>query len=192
MNVQLDLEMKFFEKPEEWRAWLENHHTQRDGIWLKFFKKKSGIPSMDYDQALDEALCFGWIDGQVKKFDENSWVQRFTPRRPRSNWSLKNTENIERLTKLGKMAPAGLKEVASAKADGRWQAAYAGQKTAKPPEDFLQALSESQDASEFFESLSRAERYAYYYRLQNAKSAETRENRIKLFITMLERGQTLH
>jgi uncharacterized protein YdeI (YjbR/CyaY-like superfamily) len=147
---------------------------------------------MDYAQALDEALCFGWIDGQVKKNDDVSWFQRFTPRRPRSNWSLKNTENIERLTKLGKMEAAGLKEVAAAKADGRWQAAYAGQKNAKPPEDFLQALGESPEASEFFESLTRAQRYAYYYRLHNAKTAETRENRIKLFITMLERGQALH
>lgn len=192
MTEQSDLVKLFFPTPEEWRAWLKEHHTQFDGIWLKFNKKKSGLPSMDYAQALDEALCFGWIDGQLQKNDDVSWYQRFTPRRARSVWSLKNTENIERLTKLGKMEAAGLKEVAAAKADGRWQAAYAGQKTAKPPEDFLQALGESPEASEFFESLTRAQRYAYYYRLQSAKTAETRENRIKLFITMLERGQALH
>jgi uncharacterized protein YdeI (YjbR/CyaY-like superfamily) len=192
MNPELDLPMHFFETPEKWRAWLEKNYAQHDGIWLKFFKKKAEVPTMTYEQALDEALCFGWIDGQVKKFDEQSWVQRFTPRRAHSNWSLKNTENIERLQKLGKMHEAGQREVAAAKADGRWQAAYAGQKTAKPPEDFLEALAGSREASEFFESLTRAQRYAYYYRLQNAKTAETRENRIKLFITMLERGQALH
>lgn len=192
MSLDLDLPILSFTQQSEWRSWLEKNHTQPDGIWLKMYKKKSGIPSLDYPQALDEALCFGWIDGQIKKNDDISWFQRFTPRRPKSTWSLKNTENIERLTRAGKMMPSGLKEVAAAKADGRWQAAYAGQKNAKPPEDFLQALSENPDAADFFESLNRAQRYAYYFRLHMAKTPEARENRIKLFITKLERGETLH
>jgi uncharacterized protein YdeI (YjbR/CyaY-like superfamily) len=134
--------MRIFKSSADFRQWLEKNHTGSTGIWLRFFKKASGEKSLSYAQALDQALCFGWIDGQKKPFDAQSWLQRFTPRRPKSAWSKINTEHVARLTKAGAMAAAGLAAVAAAKADGRWQAAYASQRNADPPEDFLKEQGE--------------------------------------------------
>jgi uncharacterized protein YdeI (YjbR/CyaY-like superfamily) len=181
-----------FETPDEWREWLKKNHEQQDVVWVHFFKKDSGVKSINYAEALDEALCFGWIDGQVKKVDVKSWKQRFTPRRARSNWSVKNTQNIERLTKLGKREPAGMKQVEAARADGRWQQAYESQKKGRPPDDFILALSKNIRANEFFKTLDKHNLYAIYYRIQSAKKPETRENRIKMIIAMLEKGLKLH
>lgn len=185
----LDLPVHSFATPDLWRAWLTEHHTQGDGIWLKMYKKDSGIPSINYAQALDEALCFGWIDGQLKKCDEQSWYQRFTPRRARSVWSEKNTQNVARLIKAGKMMEAGMREVESAKADGRWQARYSPPSKGTPPKEFFQLLEKNPKAKAFYETLNKQNVYAIYYRIHNAKREETRQNRIKMFVAMLEKEQ---
>lgn len=141
---------------------------------------------------MDHALCFGWIDGQKKSLDELSWIQKFTPRRPRSGWSKLNTQHVERLTAAGLMMEAGLRAVAAAQADGRWHAAYDSARNARPPEDFLQALAKSKKAKAFFEMLNRANVYAIVYRLQTAKKPETRERRMKNILAMLAQGEKFH
>src|ERR1700730_2520115 len=132
--------MQIFKSSADFREWLEKNHAQSDGIWLRIFKKASNEKSLTYAGALDQALCYGWIDGQKKPFDELSWLQKFTPRRSKSGWTKLKTQHVERLTKAGAMTPAGLKAVEAAKVDGRWEAAYASPKNAVPPEDFLKAL----------------------------------------------------
>jgi uncharacterized protein YdeI (YjbR/CyaY-like superfamily) len=181
-----------FKTTADFRAWLETNHGQCGGIWLRFFKKDSGKPTVTYAEALDEALCFGWIDGQAKPLDELSWIQKFTPRRARSGWSKRNTEHVERLTKAGLMMPAGLLAVAAAKADGRWHAAYDSPRNARPPEDFLKALGKNKPAKAFFETLNRANVYAIVYRLQTAKKPETRARRMETILAMLGRGEKFH
>ncbi|HSY17622.1 MAG TPA: YdeI/OmpD-associated family protein [Candidatus Acidoferrales bacterium] len=173
-------------------AWLTINHDKCDGIWLRLFKKDSGKASVTYAEALDQALCFGWIDGQVKSLDELSWVQKFTPRRARSRWSKRNTEHVERLGNAGMMMPAGLLAVEAAKADGRWHTAYDSPRNAKPPEDFLKALGKDKKAKAFFETLNRANVYAIVYRLQTAKKPETRARRMETILAMLGRGETYH
>ena len=163
-----------------------------DGIWLRIFKKDSGKATVTYAEALDQALCFGWIDGQKKSHDEFSFIQRFTPRRPRSSWSKINTQHVARLTKAGQMMPAGLAAVRAAKTDGRWQAAYDSHRTAAPPADFLRALNRDRKAKSFFETLNRANVYAIVYRLQTAKRPETRERRLQTILGMMRRGETFH
>jgi uncharacterized protein YdeI (YjbR/CyaY-like superfamily) len=181
-----------FKTAAAFRAWLATNHDQCEGIWLRLFKKDSGRAAVTYAEALDEALCFGWIDGQVKSLDELSWIQRFTPRRARSGWSKLNTEHVERLTQAGLMRPAGLLAVAAAKADGRWHSAYDSPKNAKPPEDFLRALGKNKQAKAFFATLNRANVYAIVYRLQTAKKPETRARRMEMIFAMLGRGEKFH
>lgn len=178
--------------PAELRKWLQKNHARSDGIWLRFFKKSSGRKSVNHAEALDQALCFGWIDGQAKPKDEHSWLQKFTPRRAKSGWSKLNTAHTERLIQAGQMARAGFEAVAAAKADGRWQAAYDSPRNAAPPDDFLKALGKHKRAKAFFESLNRSNVYAIVYRLQTAKKPETREKRMKTILEMLQRGEKFH
>jgi uncharacterized protein YdeI (YjbR/CyaY-like superfamily) len=181
-----------FTSPTEFRKWLEENHANSDGVWLRFFKKDSGRKSVNHAEALDQALCFGWIDGQAKPKDERSWLQKFTPRRAKSGWSKLNTAHVERLIKAGQMARAGLAAVAAAKADGRWQIAYDSPRNAAPPEDFLKALGKHKKARAFFETLNRSNVYAIIYRLQTAKKPETRQKRMRLILEMLKRGEKFH
>ncbi len=176
----------------EFRAWLESNHDKCDGIWLRFFKKASKVASVNYAEALDHSLCFGWIDGQVRPFDAHSWIQKFTPRRTRSSWSKRNTEHVARLTKAGLMHAAGHKAIEAAKADGRWAGAYDSPRNAVPPADFLKALESNKKAKEFFATLNRANIYYIVYNLQTAKKPETRERRFKMILESLERGKKFH
>lgn len=181
-----------FETPQEWEEWLEKHHADTTAVWLRFYNKASGKKVFTYAQALDVALCFGWIDGLVNKYDSDSHLQRFTPRRKQSNWSKRNTEHIERLTKLGKMRPAGIAEVEAANQDGRWDRAYDSPANITLPEDFLKELSKNKKAKKFFDTLSKTNLYAIAYRLQTAKKPETRERRKKIMLEMLEKGEKFH
>lgn len=173
-------------------AWLEENHDSPSGVWLKLAKKGASEPSVTYDEAVELALCFGWIDSQVRRFDDQHYLQRFTPRRPRGRWSRINREKAEALIVAGKMRPAGLAEVEAAKADGRWEAAYEGQRTAQVPPDLQRELDASPVAAEFFAGLDSANRYAVIYRLNDAKKPETRERRLRKFVAMLERGEKIH
>lgn len=181
-----------FRSPSDFRKWLAANHRRSDGIWLRFFKKDSGKPSVTYREALDEALCFGWVDGKAQSYDASSWMQRFTPRRPKSNWSRRNTQHAERLIKAGRMRAAGHAQMNAAKKDGRWKAAYDSPRTASFPADFLAALRKNKEARKFFDSLNRANLYAISYRLQTAKKPETRQRRMKLILAMLARGEAFH
>jgi uncharacterized protein YdeI (YjbR/CyaY-like superfamily) len=181
-----------FKSAADFRAWLAANHDTVDGLWLRLFKKDSGKPTITHAEAIDQALCFGWIDGQSKGYDQRSWLQRFTPRRARSSWSRINTQNVERLIKAGHMTRAGLAAVEAAKADGRWQAAYDSPGAAAPPDDFLRALARNKKALAFFKTLSRANVYAIVYRLQTAKKPQTRERRMQNILAMLRRGETFH
>ena len=188
----LTQEIKSFPSAPAFREWLASHHGQTGGIWVRFFKKNSGEKSLTYPEALDEALCYGWIDGQAKAYDERSWLQRFTPRRRASPWSKINTQHAERLIKAGRMTPGGLKQVEEARTDGRWSAAYDSPRHAAPPEDFLTELDKNKEAKAFFTTLNKANIYAIVYRLQTAKKPETRQNRLKMILAMLSRGEKFH
>ena len=188
----MTLEIKSFPSAPAFRDWLASHHGQTDGIWLCFFKKTSGEAFLTHSEALDEALCYGWIDGQAKAYDERSWLQRFSPRRPASSWSKINTQHAERLITAGRMTPAGLKQVEAAKADGRWNAAYDSPRNASMPEDFLKALHKNKKAKGFFTTLNKANIYSITYRLQTAKKPETRQKRLKMILGMLSRGEKFH
>jgi uncharacterized protein YdeI (YjbR/CyaY-like superfamily) len=177
---------------KEWHSWLDKNHSRLNGAWLRFFKKAAAVKSVNYKEALDEALCYGWIDGQANSFDEESWIQKFTPRRAKSIWSKRNIENIARLEKEGRMKPAGLKAVEDAKQDGRWEKAYDAPADMQIPEDFLKALSKNKKAMAFFNSLNKANRYAIGWRLQTAKKPETREKRMKAILEMLKKGEKFH
>jgi uncharacterized protein YdeI (YjbR/CyaY-like superfamily) len=192
MYMASDLPILLFASPTEFQAWLEDSHAGSPGLWLKIAKKGSGVESVTYAEALELALCFGWIDSQKRGFDERHFLQRFTPRRPQGKWSLINREKAEGLIASGAMRPAGLAEVEAAKADGRWEAAYAGQRIAEIPEDLQHALDRNKPAREFFATLDSANRYAILYRLQEAKKPETRERRLRKFVAMLERGEKIH
>jgi len=181
-----------FESKKKFAEWLAEQHNKSAGVWLKLAKKATGIPSVTYAEALDVALCYGWIDGQKGSFDDKYFLQKFTPRRPKSIWSKINTEKVEKLIARGEMKPAGLKAIEAAKQDGRWDAAYEGQKSISVPEDFQSALEKNQKAKVFFESLNSANRYAFLFRVTTAKKAETRERRISQFVEMLERGEKFH
>jgi uncharacterized protein YdeI (YjbR/CyaY-like superfamily) len=181
-----------FKSAMNFRNWLEEHHGDPDGIWLRIYKKNSRETSITYAEALDEALCFGWIDGQRQAHDENSWLQKFTPRRAKSGWSKLNTQHVERLIKSGQMTPVGLKAVETAKTDGRWQAAYDSPRNAMPPEDFLKLLSKDKKAAAFFATLNKANIYAIVYRLQTAKKPETRGRRMRTILKMLAHGEKFH
>ncbi|MDR3627351.1 MAG: YdeI/OmpD-associated family protein [Ignavibacteriaceae bacterium] len=181
-----------FESAKEFERWLEQKHLKYEEIWLRIFKKDSGKNSVTYPEALDEALCYGWIDGQKDKYDDTSWLQKFTPRRPGSKWSERNTQNAERLIKSGKMKPSGMKEIEAAKSDGRWNTAYSPQSTAAVPEDFLMELKKNKKAETFFNTLNKTNIYSITYRLQTAKKTETRQKRIKLILEMLSNGKKFH
>nr|WP_099054812.1 YdeI/OmpD-associated family protein [Streptomyces fodineus] len=181
-----------FASPEAWEEWLEEHHADVRGVWLKIPKKGSGIGGIGYAEALEAALCFGWIDGQKKKLDEQHWLQRFTPRRRGSKWSKVNRQKATELTEQGRMRPAGLREVEKAKADGRWEAAYANQRTATVPDDLQAALDAAPKARDFFSTLDSRNRYAILYRIQDAKKPQTRAARIEKFVTMLAAHQKIY
>jgi uncharacterized protein YdeI (YjbR/CyaY-like superfamily) len=181
-----------FKSSGAFRDWLATNHHQSDGLWMRIFKKSSGQASITYHEALDEALCHGWIDGQKKAYDEHSWLQKFTPRRAQSGWSKINTEHVERLIKAGQMRPAGLAAIEAAQADGRWQTAYDSPRRAAVPEDFLKALAKNKKAKAFFETLNKANVYAIVYRLQTAKKPETREKRLGMILAMMDRGEKFH
>lgn len=172
-----------------WEAWLEERHATADGLWIKFAKKGSGVKSVSYAEAVDGALCYGWIDGQAASYDERFYLQRYTPRRARSKWSKINREKVAVLIGAGKMRPAGLAEIERAKADGRWDAAYDSPRTATVPDDLREKLDENPEASASFESLGGTGRYAILYQIQDAKKPETRARRIEKFVAMLNRSE---
>jgi len=192
MAAKQDLPMLAFPSRQAWEAWLDEHHESSSGIWLKFAKKGSGIESVSHAEALEEALRHGWIDGQAAKFDEDHWLQRFTPRRPRSRWSRINRDKATELIERGDMKPAGLRQVELARADGRWDAAYESQSTATVPDDLQRELDRHPAAREAFAALDSRNRYAILYRIQDARRPETRARRIRRYVTMLERGETIH
>ena len=181
-----------FASQQKFRAWLTKNCTRTDGIWLQFFKKNSGVKTVVYAEALDEALCYGWIDAQTKSYDELSYLQRFTPRRAKSIWSKKNTGHVERLIKAGKMTAAGLEKIDAAKADGRWEQAYDSPSEAKLPQDFLEKLCKNLKALAFYNSLNSANKYAIIWRIQTAKKPETRLKRVALILEMLKNGEKFH
>jgi uncharacterized protein YdeI (YjbR/CyaY-like superfamily) len=181
----------FFATPVELEAWIDEHGEESDGIWLKFAKKDSGIESVFYAEAVEIALSHGWIDGQAKRFDDHHYLQRFTPRRPRSKWSRINREKAERLIAEGRMRAAGLREIERAKEDGRWDDAYDSPSTATVPDDFQVALDAEPAAAEFFASLGSTKRYSFLYRITDAKRPETRAKRIAEYVELLARGETL-
>jgi uncharacterized protein YdeI (YjbR/CyaY-like superfamily) len=185
-------EVAAFSSAKKLELWLAKNHAKSNGIWVRFFKKNSDVPSVSYDEALDAALCIGWIDGQLKKYDEESWLRKFTPRRPKSVWSKRNREHVERLTRAGKMQTAGLEEVEAAKQDGRWKAAYDSPSKMVIPDDFLKELAKSERAKAFFETLNRANVYAIVWRLQTAKKPESRQKRLKTILAMLAKGERFH
>ncbi len=187
-----ELPTVLFAAPAELEAWLDENHADSDGFWLKIAKKGSGETSVTYAEALEQALCFGWIDSQKRGFDERFFLQRFTPRRPRGRWSRINRDKAEALIAAGAMRAAGIAEVEAARADGRWEAAYEGQRTAKVPDDLQRELDANEAAREFFAGLDGANRYAIIYRLDDAKKPETRERRLRKFVAMLERGEKIH
>lgn len=176
-----------------WRAWLAEHYNDVTGAWLVLAKKGTMVPtSLTYDEALNEALCYGWIDGSVQRRDEATFLQRFTPRRPRSMWSQRNVGIVERLTSEGRMQPRGMAEVIRAKADGRWDAAYAGPASMEVPDDLLTALAAEPAAQAMFDVLTSQNRYAVLHRIGAAKRAETRARRIEKYVAMLARAETIY
>jgi uncharacterized protein YdeI (YjbR/CyaY-like superfamily) len=171
---------------------MVKEHTRAPGLLLRIYKKDSGVPSVTYAEALHQALCFGWIDGQKLPFDANSWVQKWTPRRAKSSWSKINVAHVDRLIQEGQMTAAGLKEVEAAKADGRWAAAYDSPSNATVPPEFVKELARNAKAKQFYATLNKANLYSIAYRLQTAKRPETRIKRTKLIIDMLARGEKFH
>lgn len=192
MTTSTELPILPFESKKKFSEWLAKQHDKSAGVWLKIAKKATGIPSVTYAEALDVALCYGWIDGQKGSFDDKYFLQKFTTRRPKSIWSKINVEKAEQLIASGEMKPAGLKAIEAAKQDGRWAAAYEGQRTISVPEDFQSVLEKNQKAKAFFETLKGANRYAFLFRIQTAKKTETRAKRISQFVEMLERGEKFH
>src|SRR5579859_391471 len=181
-----------FETASDWEAWLNDHHADTGGIWLKIAKKEARLPSVTYAEALDSALCYGWIDGQKASFDDRYWLQKFTPRGAKSTWSKVNCDKATALIADGRMQPAGLRQVELAKSDGRWEAAYESQSKITIPDDFQSELDKNQRAKEFFSTLDSANRYAVLFRIQTAKKPETRSARIQKFVEMLSQHQKLH
>jgi uncharacterized protein YdeI (YjbR/CyaY-like superfamily) len=187
-----DVPVIAFETKDAWNAWLDEHHAETPEVWLKIAKKESRIPSVTYAEALECALCYGWIDGQKAAADDGYWLQRFTPRRSKSIWSRVNRDKATALIAAGRMQPAGLRQVELAKSDGRWEAAYQSQRTITVPDDFQRALDVNPQAKEFFSTLDSANRYAILWRIQTAKKSETRAVRIENLVAMLSRGEKIH
>jgi len=190
--VKPDLPIVPFASRGAWEEWLEGRHASSDGVWLKIARKGSGIESVTFAEALDVALCYGWIDSQRAGFDERYFLQRFTRRKPRSKWSQVNREKVAGLIEEGRMKPAGFREVERAKADGRWDAAYEPQSTAAVPDDLRIALEKNEGAREFFGTLDSRNRYAILHRIQDVKRPETRSRRIARYVAMLAEGEKLH
>jgi uncharacterized protein YdeI (YjbR/CyaY-like superfamily) len=191
-KTKTDLLVLAFASSAEWAAWLEAQPISSKGVWLKLAKAASGIPSVSKQEAIDDALCHGWIDGQLDKFDADYWLIRFTPRRPKGKWSQVNRERALALIELGRMRPAGMREIDQAKRDGRWEAAYAPQSKATTPEDLQSALDRNPAAKRRFDQLDSHNRYAILYRVHDAKKPETRAQRIKKYVAMLARGETIY
>jgi len=181
-----------FQSASQWDKWLAKNFSESKGIWLRFFKKASDVSSINTSDALDVALCYGWITGQARPFDEGSWLGRFVPRRPKSIWSKINTKRADMLIKQGRMRPAGLRQVEEAKRDGRWDRAYSPPSTAKLPEDFIEALHKNKEAEAFFRTLNRVNIYSVVFRLENAKNEESRRMKIRQMIRMFEKGEKFH
>lgn len=181
-----------FERQKDWANWLTENHSSSLGVWLQLAKKSSDIPSVSYDEAIEVALCFGWIDGQKQAHSEQFWLQKFTRRSDKSVWSKINKDRALALIKTGKMKPAGLQEIEHAKSDGRWDAAYDSASKATVPSDFQSALDSNTRAKNFFGTLDSRNRYAILFRIQTAKKAETRAKKIAQFVLMLERHEKVH
>lgn len=181
-----------FEQQQDWADWLDQHHAASSGVWLQLAKKASGLPSVLYAEALEVALCYGWIDGQKKSYDDTWWLQKFTRRGPKSIWSKINREKAQQLIASGHMKPAGLKAVEAARQDGRWEAAYDSPAGATVPSDFQAELDKNAAAKAFFATLNSQNRYAILHRIQTAKKAETRTRRIQQFIEMLAKQEKLY
>jgi uncharacterized protein YdeI (YjbR/CyaY-like superfamily) len=186
-----DYPIKHFADQRAWKNWLDKHHATEAGVWLRYAKAKSALKSVNHAEALDVALCYGWIDGQARSLDEDSWLQKFTPRGKRSVWSKRNQEHVARLVAAGEMQPAGLAAIEAAKADGRWERAYDPPSTAQVPDDFQAALDVEPEAKAFFESLNASSRYVMLHRIQTAVKPETRARRVAQFVAMLRRGEKL-
>ena len=191
MSLPDDLPIQHFHDDKEWEQWLSDHSVSK-GLWLKIAKKGSGIASVNYAQALDVALCHGWIDGQKRGFDEQFFLQRFTPRRPRSLWSKINIGKVEGLIASGRMQPSGLREVEAAKSDGRWEAAYHGSSSMEVPVELAAALAKNRTAKAFFDALDKTNRYSFCWRVHTAKKPETRIARAEKFVAMLAKGEKIH
>ncbi|RYG42284.1 bacteriocin-protection protein, YdeI/OmpD-associated family [bacterium] len=191
MPHDAECEIRPFADAASWERWLEENQGLKQGTWLKIAKKGSGIPTVSYDEALDVALCYGWIDGQKKTYEGEFFMQRFTPRRPKSLWSKRNVAKALGLIDSGRMRPAGLSEVELARSDGRWQAAYDSPKDMVLPEDFLSALEKNERAKAFFDTLNKSSRYTIAFRLHNAGTPETRARRFTALLGQLERGEAI-
>ncbi|WP_426236704.1 YdeI/OmpD-associated family protein [Pararhizobium sp. DWP1-1-3] len=189
---QAELPVLAFADAAEWESWLASQPLSASGLWLKFAKKASGVSTVSKPEAIDTALCHGWIDGQLKPFDGNYWLIRFTPRRPKSKWSAINCKRAEALIEAGRMRPAGHAEIERAKADGRWEVGYQSQSTITVPADLQQALDGNEGAKTLFGTLDGANRYAVLYRVHTANKPETRARIIERLVAMLGRGETIH
>ncbi len=183
---------RLFKSKRDWTVWLEKNHRKHPGLWLRIAKKESGMQSVTYQEALEAAICYGWIDGQKRPEDDKAWLQRFVPRSSKSIWSKINREKALALIKSGEMKPAGLEAIENAKKNSRWEVAYASQSKASIPPDLQKALDASPKAKAFFATLDSANRYAILFRTQNVKKAETRARKIEQFIGMLERKEVIH
>lgn len=192
INKINELPIMFFGEQQSLENWLENNHDTSPGIRLQISKKNSGVVTVSYDEALESALCYGWVDSQKEKFDEKMWVQRFTPRRAKSIWSKVNKEKAELLITNGRMKPAGFKAIEAAKKNGQWDRAYESQRIASVPEDFAIELERNVKAKAFYDTLNSQNKYAILFRIHNARKQETRAKRIQQFIAMLEQGEKIY
>ena len=192
LSEMTDFQILAFEIQSDFDNWLEENHGTTNGIWIRFFKKNSNTTTIVYDEALDVALCYGWIDGQVKKYDEISYLQKFTPRRHKSMWSKRNKEHVARLEQEGRMKCSGIREVEAAKEDGRWEIAYDSPGKMEIPADFIREISKKPKAQVFFETLNKTNLYTIGWRLQTAKNPQTRLKRMTAIIEMLEKEEKFH
>lgn len=192
MPTSIDYPILLFSDATAWADWLEEHHASERGVWVRLAKKDADLESVSRGDALDVALCYGWIDGQAKSFDPDSWLQKFTPRGKRSMWSKRNREYVERLIESGAMRPAGFAAIEAAKQDGRWERAYDSPANATVPDDLQAALAEAPGAKEFFDTLTGSNRFAILHRIQTAVKPETRARRIAKFVEMLARRETIY
>ncbi|MGF7230655.1 YdeI/OmpD-associated family protein [Arachidicoccus sp.] len=187
-----ELAILAFATQKQFAIWLSKNFQSSEGLWLRLYKKESGEKTITYPEALDEALCYGWIDGQLKPYDERSYLRKFTPRRAKSVWSKKNIEHVERLIAVGKMRPSGIEKVEAAKVNGSWAIAYDSPNNITIPDDFMTELQKNEKAKSFFESLNKANKYAIAWRLQTAKKPETRSKRMNAILIMLSKGEKFH